>query len=88
MHPRSNFFHFHAVFSKILSNNLLSPQTHGLAPPVWEILDPPLNMEHSMISTISFTQTTLCVRPLSIISPFEFVKIVKYKVKVDMTLIE
>ena len=49
-------------------------------PPVWEILDPPLNMEHSMISTLCFTQTTLCVRPWSIRSPFEFVKIVKYKV--------
>ena len=41
--PRSNFFHFNAVFGKNLANRFL-PQNQGLAPPpsVWEILDLPL----------------------------------------------
>ena len=56
--------------------------------PVWEILDLPLNMEFLMISTLSFTQVTFCVRPWSIKSPFEFVKFVECEVKADMTLIE
>ena len=34
------FMHFPA---KILPNDRLSAQTQGLAPPVWEILDPPLS---------------------------------------------
>ena len=38
---RSNFFHFHAVFSKILRNNRYAAQTQRLAPSVWEILGPP-----------------------------------------------
>ena len=32
-HPRFNFFHFRAVFSKIFSNNRFSAKTQRLAPP-------------------------------------------------------
>ena len=35
------FLRFHAVFGKNWSNSILAPPL-GLAPPVWEILDPPL----------------------------------------------
>ena len=40
---RFNFYHFHAVFcKKICPKNWFSPQTQGLTPSVWEILDLPL----------------------------------------------
>ena len=38
---RSNFLHFHDVFVEIWPNNRSVPPL-GVAPPVWEILDPPL----------------------------------------------
>ena len=37
----SNFFHFHAVFGKILANYRFLPQIQKLVAPVWEIRDPP-----------------------------------------------
>ena len=32
--PRSNFFHFNAVFGKNLANNRFLPQNQGLTPPL------------------------------------------------------
>ena len=42
--PRSNFFHFHTVFSKNLPHNRLAQSSLGSAPLLWEILDPILVM--------------------------------------------
>ena len=39
-----NFFHFHEILGKNLAKNRFSPQCQGLAPPIWEILDPPLDL--------------------------------------------
>ena len=38
----SKFFHFNTVFGKIWQNLMFAPPTGGLAPHLWETLDPPL----------------------------------------------
>ena len=45
MHAPVSPFSLTLQFSaKMLPNNRFSLKNHGLAPPVWEILDPPLQM--------------------------------------------
>ena len=49
--PRSKFFHFHAVFGKILKNN---SNFGSWRTPLGKILDPPL---HSVEFSFKFTQS-------------------------------
>ena len=61
--PWSNFFHFHAIWTKMLLNNRFSSQTQGLAP-IWKILHPPLGM---------FSRQKVCITP-SIVSHTGYVR--------------
>ena len=59
--PRSNFFHFHAVFNNNLVKNRFLTQTQGWRLPVWEILDPPLENIHYKNIFYSNLKRVMCI---------------------------